>query len=284
MYRAAAVFDFDGTLCSRRGLPPRNLAMLADLKVRGVCRIIATGRSLDSFRQTADRLAPAGFPLDFLIFSSGAGMTDWQTGEIFPAGPLEAPEVRKIWDRLLGEGLDFMIHFPVPHNHRFYYLSQSPPGANPDFERRLSVHWGQGEVLPEGEGFPASQFVVIYPPHRAGEVPGLSAGLEEFSLIRATSPLDGISLWMEIFPRGINKGSGLNRLLESLGLEEKPLLALGNDFNDLDLLAAAKKPLGTPCLVADAPPELRGLFPQTLSCDEAGAAQAAEKWLRDNRL
>lgn len=60
--------------------------------------------------------------------------------------------------------------------------------------------------------------------------------LTGFSVILATSPLDHESAWVEVFPRGVCKSRSAQWLASRLGIEQKDVAAVGNDYNDQDLL------------------------------------------------
>jgi hydroxymethylpyrimidine pyrophosphatase-like HAD family hydrolase len=55
------------------------------------------------------------------------------------------------------------------------------------------------------------------------------------------------------------------------------VLAIGNDYNDMDLLSWAK----TSFVVSNAPAELKNLFPSVASHNECGFTHAVEKWLSE---
>jgi hydroxymethylpyrimidine pyrophosphatase-like HAD family hydrolase len=101
---------------------------------------------------------------------------------------------------------------------------------------------------------------------------------DNFAVIRATSPLDGESIWMEIFPPGVDKGSGLARLCHDMGIERKNVLAVGNDYNDIHMLEWA----GNAAVVAGSPAILAECFSLVPSAREGGAAYALSSWLNDN--
>ena len=99
-------------------------------------------------------------------------------------------------------------------------------------------------------------------------------------MIRATSPLDGESVWLEIFAPGVSKGSAAAWLAARLGVVPAAALGLGNDYNDLELLEWT----GHSYVVADAPAALRARYAQTrangngplsAALAETGAAAAA---------
>ena len=51
-----------------------------------------------------------------------------------------------------------------------------------------------------------------------------------------TSPLDFESPWMEISPRGLNKGSALKHRCVEKGIPRELVMALGNDYKDCAML------------------------------------------------
>jgi len=64
----------------------------------------------------------------------------------------------------------------------------------------------------------------------------LFTSLADMKLIRTTSPLDGKSFWLEIFPHDVSKACAAEWLRRRLGYTRSKTFALGNDYNDLDLL------------------------------------------------
>ena len=56
----------------------------------------------------------------------------------------------------------------------------------------------------------------------------------QFSVIKATSPLDGESVWIEIFPPMVSKSLAVQWLIDNIGFSMKNVCAVGNDYNDED--------------------------------------------------
>jgi hypothetical protein len=79
---------------------------------------------------------------------------------------------------------------------------------------------------------------------------------------------------MEIFPEGVSKGHSVDWLCKYLGdIQPNEILAIGNDYNDLDLLNYTPNSY----LVSNAPEELKQKFKVVASNDESGFAEAVEK-------
>jgi len=292
------VTDLDGTLFQKQQrVSAANLDALHRLGQERVLRVIATGRNLYSAR----KVLPREFPVDFVIFSTGAGIVDWPAQRLIRAVTMRSGELERAFRLLRGHRLDFMVHRPVPENHYFVYFASGR--ENPDFRARLGIY--REFAIPGSDGaLPmrrASQLLAIEPqatgepPPRWGSAPAvwgstppdgpaISSLLEELrrelrglNVVRTTSPLDGRSRWIEIFPAEVLKSLAASWLAARFGIDRSAVLALGNDFNDLDLLEWA--PHGF--LVGGAAPELLGRFPQVSTGGEQDFSAAVERWLRE---
>jgi len=93
-------------------------------------------------------------------------------------------------------------------------------------------------------------------------------------VIRTTSPLDKKSLWIEVFPRNVNKGSAVVQLADKLGIPLTHSVVIGNDFNDCDML---NLPEALGFVVANAPLELRNKYRCVASNDADGFSAAVDE-------
>ncbi len=265
------VTDLDGTLLDSRGrLSEGNRAALRALGHAGVLRVVATGRNLHS----ALLAMPADTPIDYLVFASGAGTMHWPERRLLHACHMDDDDALAAAGCLRELGLDFMLHAAVPDNHRFWYHRAG--SGNADFERRLARYLDHCAPWPETEPRgPFSQLLAIQPPGSGPRHEELVLALAPLSVIRTTSPLDHRSFWYEVFARGVSKAAGASWLARRHGIDCGAVLAVGNDFNDEDLLAWAPHPR----VVANAPAPLRERYRQVASNDEDGFAVAVREWL-----
>ncbi len=264
------VTDLDGTLL-HRGMPisQTDSAALTTLGSRNIIRVIATGRSLFSAYRAIDKT----LPIDYLIFSSGAGIIEWKTGKILKSHSMKPHEVDTAARFLLQKGLDFMIHDPIPDNHVFTYFQIN--GSNPDFNRRIEYYREfavMGDTANPELNREACQIVAVEPccvPQSSYNL--LSRELDRLKVVRTTSPMDGRSTWLELFPEPVSKAAAAEYLCNLHGIEHTEVLALGNDYNDMELLSWA----GTGFVVSSAPDELLKNFPSV----DNGLSEAVDKWL-----
>jgi len=264
------VTDLDGTLL-HGGMPisQTDSATLTTLGSRNIIRVIATGRSLFSANHAID----GTLPIDYLIFSSGAGIIDWKTGRLLKSHSMKPQEVDAAARFLLQKGLDFMIHDPIPDNHVFTFFQIN--GSNPDFNRRIEYYREfavMGDIKNPEFNREACQIVAVEPccvPQSSYSM--LARELHRLKVIRTTSPMDGRSTWLELFPESVSKAAAAEYLCVLHGIEKADVLTIGNDYNDMDLLSWA----GTGFVVSTAPDELLKNFPSI----DNGLSEAVNKWL-----
>ncbi len=267
------VCDFDGTLLrSDRSFSKADLEALKQLDEFGIVRVIATGRSIYSL----NTVRISELPVDFIIVSSGAGVTQHPGGQIIRKVSLEAHEVSRAIAILRADELDFMVHRPIPDNHVFGYFESTP--ANADFKRRIDLYSQFAFPLDEVcDGFgTATQLLAILPPAGSLQViETIRKKLPGFNIIQTTSPLDGQSIWIEIFPETVSKGLTVAWLTAEFDLNPGQALSIGNDYNDLDLLEWTASSF----VVENAPDDLKERFPVVASNNESGVAEGIKRWL-----
>ena len=265
------ITDLDGTLADTRGrISEADLNTLQKLSDRKVFRIIATGRSLYS----AEKILHRNLPIDYLIFSSGAGILEWHNYKIINNNSFNRDEINFIFNYLSKLKVDFMLHFPIPDNHHFLYYDTGD--GNPDFKRRLQIYKPFAMPLndkPELDS--ATQFVLILP-GRQGIFETVARDLDNFSVIRTTSPLDKQTLWIEIFPKQVSKSQAAEWLCSWLKIDRMNVLSIGNDYNDFDLLEWS----GYSYVVGDAPVQLKQRFKVIESKHESALMHAVHQLIK----
>lgn len=275
-YSRLLALDFDGTLLRRDGqLNPADLEALAALGEHDVLRVIISGRNLWSFEHIIAGLAP--IPIDYLVFSTGLGIVHWPERHLVRQAGLDVAATRRAARLLEAMNIDYTVHEPVPHNHRFWYYRGG--NSNADLDRRLAFYPGHCAPLEER----------IEPLEESAQLIGMTGTTDpgpyhevkqqlgaDYTVIRTTSPIDRTSLWIEVFPAGVHKGTAAAWLAERHDIHRASTMAIGNDYNDQDLLDWAERSY----VVGNAPADLRQRYPVVASCDQAGVAQAISQWLR----
>ncbi len=257
MYKAA-VIDLDGTLLNdERKVGLKDLQTLQELENENIYRIVATGRSLFSINE----VIPGDFPIDYLIFAAGAGIMNFRTKEIIKSHHLIAADVKNIANKLCELKIDFQIRAEIPESHKYVYKRFFY--NNPDFDRLNNLYKDYSEKLSEGYKYGnATRFIAISP--KSDIVNIISEEFSQFGIIRASSPIDNKSVWMEIYPQDVNKGSSLKYLCNGLNINLSETIGLGNDYNDIDFL----KITGRSYVVENSPKILKKTYLNTVSNNE----------------
>ncbi|MBN1408735.1 MAG: HAD family phosphatase [Calditrichaceae bacterium] len=226
------ITDLDGTLADPdQKISAADLNTLKRLGENNIIRVIATGRSLYSVNNVLDKK----LPIDYLLFSSGAGILNWKTKKIIKKNSLTVKNIQTINTYLKDIQADFMLHFPIPEDHKFLYYESGKD--NPDFKRRIEIYKSFSDCMHSAAITPQSacHYIIITSNNHITYKP-IANELKAFSVIRTTSPLDKKTLWIEIFPAHVSKGQSAAWLCDQLGVDQKNVLSIGNDYNDLDLL------------------------------------------------
>lgn len=237
LYQGIFVSDLDGTLLRDGRISSDDLDALRRLGELGVLRVIATGRSLYS----AQTCLPPDFPTDYIVLSTGNQVINWRTREISRSLSLPGQEVQDICAFLRHLEVNFMVHDDFPDNHRFAY--HRGKARISDFERRLTMYEAYcREETGCAKMNDASQILAIVDAGEAALHDLIARELESHSVIRATSPLDDRSIWIEIFAQNVSKADGIMHIVNQHGLHGTLMAAIGNDHNDKDMLDLAHIP------------------------------------------
>lgn len=263
------VVDYDGTLASSDSFvdskTKEKLRLAGEL---GVIRVINTGRSLFSIRNVIDD----DFPIDYIIFSAGIGIFDWKKKKLLVAHSFNPDDTKRIYKYLCDFKYDFMVQLPVPDNHYFHHFGDLQ--KNSDFKSRVSSYESYGikpiSACPEI----SSQFVVICL-EGSDYYETIKRRFKHVNVVKATSPINHKSIWVELLPPNVSKASGVEFLSSKLGVDRKKIVAVGNDYYDLDMLKYVDSK--NAYVVSNAPDQMKPLFNNILSNDESAVAELIDR-------
>lgn len=265
--RGLLASDLDGTLAIDGIIPLDAFDAAEKLHNHGISVLIVTGRNAKSLQRVEGIWNIA----DEIIFSSGAGLL------VHPhAVPLERTyfpksEITAIRDILDKETEDYCILDRIPNNHYFQWKQSRKTEENPDFHARLNLYspWSRPIDTKISE---ASQVLLIRP-NTLGHPVHLLRRFSAWSAFYSFSPLDKQSIWLEVFPRGVNKGTALARRCRERNIDRKNTLALGNDYNDVPMLRWSANAR----VVANSPSPLLSRWNTLPPPSNGGFAAAAEE-------
>lgn len=268
--------DIDGTLLdSRWELPARNRAALAEAARRGIEIAIVTGRRYDFARPILDQL-----PCPITAIVSNGALVRLPDGRT-PVRHLLSRETARsvlaatarwrdsaglVFDRP-GEGQVVFERIDWDHPSRRAYAERNRP-----FIR---------EVSPLDAAIDEDPLQVMFngPLASMRDLAGVlrtSAGTAHCS-ITATEYASRDFALVDVLAPGCTKGSTLADWAARQGYHRDEVMAIGDNVNDIEMLEVS----GRPVVMANAVPELleRG-WAITASNDDAGVAEAIERWTR----
>lgn len=262
--------DLDGTfLKNDKSISKENLDALNALGEKGILRVVATGRNL---KKTQEVIANH-IPFDYIVFSSGAGVYDCKNEKLLFYQNMDRLIVRELSQLLVAHNLNFHLFKPVPENYKCWYYRGSIPC--PEFESYFGFHQSHAEPLPVNQDVDseASQFLVVFPnslDHFKSLKDEIQDKFPEVKVVRTSSPLETGYTWMEIFHHSVSKGNGVKFVCDTLQIDHKYSMGIGNDFNDLDLLEFTNYSY----IVENGPVELKARFLAAKSNEENAFAEA----------
>ncbi|MFS2243058.1 HAD family hydrolase [Microbacterium sp. OR16] len=220
--RGLVGLDVDGTiLLQDETLSPGVAAAVAEVRDAGYEVMIATGRSWGGTKRFVDEL---GMTAEYVVCSNGAvvmrrtgdGWERWRV-EVFDPAPVltllreTLPEARYMVELASGERL----------------YTEVLDDWTLDAGRRVDFD----ELMQQ----PVSRIVVVSPEHDEADFQRIVAevGLNEVSYAV------GWTAWLDIAPKGVDKGSALERVRAKLGVPRERVLVAGDGRNDLGMFAWA---------------------------------------------
>jgi Cof subfamily protein (haloacid dehalogenase superfamily) len=280
--------DMDGTLLNSRGeLSARNLGAISAARARGVRVALVTGRRFRDARPLALELG-----LDVPVISHNGALTKHaRTLETVAVKLLPLEAARAVLSLGRASGADALVSDDAEGAGVLVYDHMSD--NNPALARYVA--WARrihGEEADEAVRRVADleEYLDHAPVHvsfsggvermkRFEErlVSGLGASVKVLSTVY---PKMDFALLDVLHPE-VSKGVGVEAAARELGLSREEVMAIGDNFNDLEMLQYA----GTGVLMGNAEASLRALvadlphYHPTATNDEDGVALAIEKFI-----
>ena len=266
--------DIDGTLLDSRGqVPEANQRAIAAAVERGIEVALVTGRRYTFAMTVADRV-PA--PLTMIV-NNGALIRSKQ-GDTYQRQLLARPVAQTVLEATLEFRMGTLVLFDRPHENQVIYeqLDWADPSRT-DYWRRNREFLA--EVTPLEACLTEDPIQVMFTggvePMR--RLASLLSGLDSsrsFSVQVTEYAVRDFTLVDVLHPE-VSKGAALQAWSARRKYSHSEVMAIGDNFNDREMLAFA----GLPVVMGNSVPELRadGWY-VTGTNDEAGVAQAIERF------
>ena len=267
--------DIDGTLLnSHFQISERDLAALRRAHAEGVEIILVTGRRHTFALPIAQQL---GF--DLWIISSNGAVTRSLAGHTFHRDLLPASVCRQLCESLREFRGNTVLTFDT--NEKGAIVLEHMRELNESIQRWLEKNLQYIDFV-----IPIENSLVTDPVQAmlCGRIERMHQALarlaecgfaDKFTVLRTEYPIRDLSI-VDILSQGCSKGHALARWAKYRGLAREQVMAIGDNYNDIEMLAFA----GQPFIMGNASQDLRSRgWNVTLSNDEHGVAAAIEQVL-----
>ena len=264
-------FDMDGTLLnSQKEITPRTLAALKKAAAAGKQIALSTGRCRPELAAYL-ALMPE---LRYLICTSGAFVYDIQAKQAVYESLLDPSLVKRLLEISTEERA--MMHLlgaeSIVQTDQLEHMERYGMGIYKSTFRRVAAAWDDLYGNYCAAPFPLEK-VNFY--HADSESRGRTRKrIQDESLPVFMVNAERASL--EISAAGTDKGVGLRKLCEYLGLPLEKTIAVGDAENDVSVLETA----GLAIAMGNALPKIKALSAAVVAdCDHDGCAEAIETYL-----
>jgi Cof subfamily protein (haloacid dehalogenase superfamily) len=277
--RALAV-DIDGTLTDPHfQVSSRNIAALRAVHEAGIQVILATGRRHDFAMPIAQEI---GVPL--LLITSNGALVRCSEGKTVYADRLSASTARKLiqyMDEYRGHAvLTFDRAENVPGNDSL--ILETADELNQTISRWLEVNRPYikfvsplEQALTEEDPLQAMYCGRISLMEKVERKLSKAPFLDDITVLKTQYDARDLCI-LDVLTAHCSKGHALRRWAEQTGISATEIMAIGDNFNDLEMLEFA----GVPVIMGNAIDELKHpRFHLTGSNSENGVAQAVESIL-----
>jgi len=264
--------DIDGTLLnSQFAISDVDMAALRRAREAGIEVVLVTGRRHDFAFPIAQQL---GFDL-WLISSNGA-ITRSLQGETFYRDLLPARACRELCQSMLEFRGNTVLTFDK--RGKGSIVLEHMNEVEKSIRRWLEKNMQYIEfVVPVEDSLVTDPVQAMFcgPIARMHQALAALRGchlVDEITILRTEYPARDLSI-VDILNKDCSKGHALERWASHRGIPREQVMAIGDNYNDIEMLAFA----GYPVIMGNASEELRGRgWRVTLSNDQNGVAAALE--------
>ncbi|MDE3199940.1 MAG: Cof-type HAD-IIB family hydrolase [Acidobacteriota bacterium] len=279
--------DMDGTLLptNSHAISPRNAQALLAAQQAGITVVIATGRRV---AYTTPLLHPIGLRADTPLIASNGAVTRQLNGTHLGRSHMPAHVARGLCGILRPFGA---VVFTFDRDGRGELVLEDIDQAHGRIALWIESNRDAIEIVKPLEDAirddedPIQGMVAGTVDHMRRAEAALKAShlASACACVRTEYPARDISI-LDLLPHGVSKATALESLAASLGIDRKETMAIGDNWNDAEMLEWVAQPI----VMANASAELRAHaktrgWRQTARNDEDGVALALESAIAKRR-
>lgn len=266
-----AIFDLDGTLLNlNHDISKENIHALQTLQASGCQTIIATGRPdmlVKEYVKTLGLNEP-------VISCNGSMIRNPLTGEIIYQKTLPRNVVEKVVKKCIDDQHIFMIYTSnaiiTTDNYRMRYFEERNKTLSPDCRVTFIVTEDLEEIIKHD----AYKILII----EKDEEKYLTLKEKFFDLEAYT--VSSAKGFFDVMPTGTSKREAIKLISHHYDVEQKDIVAFGDNYNDIEMLDYA----GTAITTENAVPEVKKMADYiSLDHNDHGVAYAIHHYILDKQ-
>ena len=267
--------DLDGTLLdNHHQISPANSATIAEAFARGVEIVIVTGRRFDFARPAVDSL-----DCNFHMIVSNGALIKSKDGATIQRHLLSAATAFRVLDATADfrSGISLIFDRPREKQVILERVDWDHPVRGPYLRRNREFI---AEISPLASALNGDDPVQVGYAGSCASARALMALLEslpfanEFTLALTEYLARDLSI-LDVLAPTVSKGAALTEWARRRGVPRDAIMAIGDNFNDCEMLAAA----GLPVVMGNAVAELKAFgYPVTATNNDSGVAAAIRKY------
>ena len=253
--------DIDNTLLnSKKQLTSVNKDALIQAQKNGVKVAVASGRLPYGVRPYAEALDIRRYGGYYMGFNGGAVMNS--RDELIGAGFLDSKYIKPVYDIISPTNATVMVH-----KGDVIYADDKVNDYTHIESDVIGLPLNVVDDLPSFIDWPLPKFLISGDPDTLKQL--------EVELISSLGDEVDIYLsmpwFLEVMPKGVNKGTGLMTICEDAGIDIADTIAIGDSYNDIFMIKAA----GTGIAMGNAEEAVKEAADMiTDDCDHDGVAAA----------
>jgi Cof subfamily protein (haloacid dehalogenase superfamily) len=268
---SAVFLDVDGTLVDERGVVPGSArAAVQRARRNGHLVFLCTGRSVS---QLWPEILDIGF--DGVVAAAGGYVEIG--GEVLANHGVAAEEVRHVTEFFTQRGVDFLLEshdglFGSPQVQdrlrHLFYAGVPDEDVRKQMQRGLASFIDLIRVDEIPESARVNKVLFLDSPVSLDEIRTEFAGT--FDVVPASVPGFGDNSG-ELTQVGVHKATGVQAIISHLGIARARTLAIGDGYNDLELLAQ----VGWGIAMGNAPPAVKAVADEVTATPDQDGVHAA---------
>ncbi|MDY2777115.1 MAG: HAD-IIB family hydrolase [Collinsella sp.] len=241
MYKIVAT-DMDETFLDHdHQIPEANLEALRRMRELGVLLVPSSGRSYPSIMHNFEHVDPELFEGSYIISYNGGFINRFGDPEPLTTCGLGKERTELVYRR--GRELGLCMHIAVADGR--YFICDAPQSELDYLSSLNGIVYFKAADEPDLSFLDGLDIVkILYMSEDFEYLRGLGSDLAGFARDHEIDLTYSSGRYLEFMPAGVNKGTGLIKLAEILGIPIDQTIGVGDSANDLEMIQAAGLGLG----------------------------------------